>query len=132
MEAYLGLVQQEKYIDAPGENFSWWIFRDSWWPDTMRERSIATLLPEGLRRRLNEPVPEIGVSLNDYLAWLQRQNAYLGEALDRFYAAKNYDTVYIQICAIFIYLAGLGLGLQRARLDGYFADKSNPKSDLTP
>ncbi|GEM_PF-6027719 len=105
---------------ANGENFSWWIFRDDWYPEDLRHKPFDRLLPKQLKMRLSKDVPRVGDGLTDYLAWLKRQNVYLGESLDEFYAAKNYRTVYVHACAIFTYLAAIYLGLMRAKLSGHY------------
>lgn len=120
LEVHIEVAREHKHMDAAGENFSWWIFRDSWYPDDFRGRSFDKILPESVRQRLNEEVPRVGDNLETYMSWLKRQGDYLSASFDEFYGAQDFGTVYIQVCAIFCYLSALYLGLLRAKLSGHY------------
>lgn len=120
LEAKIEVTQEHKNIEAEGENFSWWIFRNEWHPDILYEQSLATIIPQTLTEKLNEPPFRIGDTLEAFLVWLRRQNSHLCGALDALYDAKDYETVYVYICASFIFLWTIYLGLRRAMLSGHY------------
>ena len=120
LEAKIEVMLSGNFIRAEGDNFSWWIFRDSWYPDILSHKSMVTILPNSLRRALSEQLPQVGDDLPQYLGWLEQQKNFLFDSFDQLYAATDYSVVYVQTCAIFAYLSAIYLVLQRARLTGYY------------
>lgn len=120
LEAHIEVAREHKHTIGQGENFSWWIFRDSWYPDELSRLSFEEILPDILRQRLNEDVPRVGDSLDNYMAWLKRQGENVFASFDDFYRAQDYVTVYIHGCAIFAYLSAIYLGLLRAKFSGHY------------
>lgn len=114
------VAQKQADITVEGANFSWWIFHFHWIPGILKEQTCDTIVPLALKDRLNERLPPIGGNAEEFLAWLKRQNAYLGETFDVLYDAKDYETVYVQMCAIFIFLITIYLGVHRAWLSGHY------------
>lgn len=120
LEAHVEVKRENIIAEAPGDNFSWWIFRDSWYPDEFRRQPFVEILSHPLKQRLSDKVPEVGEHVKGYLDWLERQNFHLTESFDELYCAKEYMAVYVHICAILAYVAAIDLGLMRARLSGHY------------